>query len=186
MTAQDRIYDFRSFNWCSAQTLSALPPLQPRRDADPRPQVLAQPVLRSYPASTARPSRPAIRPPSASCSTASGGWRPELPTLRFMTSSSAPLLVDEWRRFEQRFGIRVSQGYGCSEIGWIAAHPGEQRRIGTVGRPLRLSPAVGGRRRRADAAAAANPARSSSAGLPTTPIAPRRRRLDPRQRAAAG
>src|SRR5688572_14787711 len=27
MTAQDRIYDFRSFNWCSAQTLSAVPPL---------------------------------------------------------------------------------------------------------------------------------------------------------------
>ena len=50
-------------------------------------------------------------------------------------SSSAPLMVDEWRRFEERFGIRVSQGYGCSEIGWIAAQPGEQRRIGTVGRP---------------------------------------------------
>jgi acyl-coenzyme A synthetase/AMP-(fatty) acid ligase len=60
---------------------------------------------------------------------------PELPTLRFMTSSSAPLMADEWRRFEERFGIRVSQGYGCSEIGWIAAQPGEQRRIGTVGRP---------------------------------------------------
>ena len=27
LTAQDRIYDFRSFNWCSAQTLSAVPPL---------------------------------------------------------------------------------------------------------------------------------------------------------------
>src|SRR5262249_25510216 len=27
MAADDRIYDFRSFNWCSAQTLSALPPL---------------------------------------------------------------------------------------------------------------------------------------------------------------
>jgi len=59
----------------------------------------------------------------------------ELPTLRFMTSSSAPLLVNEWRRFEDHFGIRVSQGYGCSEVGWIAAQPGEQRRIGTVGTP---------------------------------------------------
>ena len=27
LTAEDRIYDFRSFNWCSAQTLSAMPPL---------------------------------------------------------------------------------------------------------------------------------------------------------------
>jgi acyl-coenzyme A synthetase/AMP-(fatty) acid ligase len=60
---------------------------------------------------------------------------PELPTLRFMTSSSAPLAVEDWRRFEDRFGIRVSQGYGCSEIGWIAAQPGERRRIGTAGRP---------------------------------------------------
>src|SRR4029079_12470853 len=27
LSAQDRIYDFRSFNWCSAQTLIAVPPL---------------------------------------------------------------------------------------------------------------------------------------------------------------
>jgi long-chain acyl-CoA synthetase len=60
---------------------------------------------------------------------------PEVPTLRFMTSSSAPLSIEEWRRIETRFGIRISQGYGCSEVGWIAAQPGEQRRIGTVGRP---------------------------------------------------
>jgi acyl-coenzyme A synthetase/AMP-(fatty) acid ligase len=60
---------------------------------------------------------------------------PDVPTLRFVTSSSAPLAVDEWRRFETRFDVRVAQGYGCSEIGWIAAQPGEQRRIGTVGKP---------------------------------------------------
>ena len=28
LTANDRIYDFRSFNWCSAQTLSAVPTLE--------------------------------------------------------------------------------------------------------------------------------------------------------------
>ena len=31
LTADDRIYDFRSFNWCSAQVLSALAPRPPRR-----------------------------------------------------------------------------------------------------------------------------------------------------------
>ena len=136
ITARDRIYDFRSFNWCSAQTLSALPPLQ--RGAT---LILGRKFSRSRffehvrrhgaTIATGNPTTIGIllngEAPLAA---------PELPTLRFMTSSSAPLIVEEWRRFEQHFGIRVSQGYGCSEIGWIAAHPGEQRRIGTVGRPL--------------------------------------------------
>src|SRR5262245_29935768 len=61
---------------------------------------------------------------------------PDVPRLRFITSSSAPLAMRDWQRFEETFGIRVSQGYGCSEIGWIAAHPGESRRHGTVGKPL--------------------------------------------------
>ena len=62
--------------------------------------------------------------------------RDNLPSLRFLTSSSAPLTVEEWRRFEERFGIPIAQGYGSSETGWIAAIPGEARRLGTVGRPF--------------------------------------------------
>ena len=136
MTAQDRIYDFRSFNWCSAQTLSALPPLQ--RGAT---LILGRKFSRSrffdhvwqYGATIATGN------PTTIGLLLNGEGElaaPELPTLRFMTSSSAPLNVDEWRRFEDHFGIRVAQGYGCSEVGWIAAHPGERRRIGTVGRPF--------------------------------------------------
>src|SRR6202030_1820644 len=60
----------------------------------------------------------------------------DVPTLRFITSSSAPLAPHEWRRFEERFGIPVAQGYGSSETAWIAANPGRERRFGTVGRPL--------------------------------------------------
>ena len=62
--------------------------------------------------------------------------RDPLPPLRFVTSSSAPLTVEEWRRFEATFGIPIAQGYGQSETGWIAAIPGERRRLGTVGRPF--------------------------------------------------
>ena len=134
LTAHDRIYDFRSFNWCSAQTLSAVPPLS--RGAT---LILGRKFSRSrffdhirqYGATIATGNPTTI----GILLNGDAAAAPELPTLRFMTSSSAPLLVDEWRRFEERFGIRVSQGYGCSEIGWIAAQPGEQRRIGTVGRP---------------------------------------------------
>jgi acyl-coenzyme A synthetase/AMP-(fatty) acid ligase len=60
----------------------------------------------------------------------------DVPTLRFMTSSSAPLLVEEWQRFEGRFGIAIAQGYGSSEAGWIAGSNERTRRLGSVGRPL--------------------------------------------------
>jgi len=62
--------------------------------------------------------------------------RDNLPKLRFVTSSSAPLVLGEWKRFEQRFGIPIAQGCGASEVSWIAAIPGEERRLGTVGRPF--------------------------------------------------
>jgi long-chain acyl-CoA synthetase len=133
LTARDRIYDFRSFNWCSAQTLSALPPLE--RGAT---LVLGRKFSRSRFFEHVREHRATIatgNPTTISILLNSDEAAPKLPSLRFMTSSSAPLAVDEWRRFEDRFGIRVSQGYGCSEVGWIAAQPGERRRIGTVGRP---------------------------------------------------
>ncbi|HEY4721091.1 MAG TPA: fatty acid--CoA ligase family protein, partial [Anaerolineae bacterium] len=60
-----------------------------------------------------------------------------LASLRFVISSSAPLLSEDWRRFEQHFGIPVAQSYGCSEIGWIATNPGADRHVGTVGKPAR-------------------------------------------------
>jgi acyl-CoA synthetase (AMP-forming)/AMP-acid ligase II len=134
MTAQDRIYDFRSFNWCSAQTLSAVPPLC--RGAT---LILGRKFSRSrfFEHIARHGATMATGNPTTVGLLLNGDalTMPDVPALRFVTSSSAPLVVDEWRRFEERFGIRVAQGYGCSEIGWIAAQPGEQRRIGTVGRP---------------------------------------------------
>jgi acyl-coenzyme A synthetase/AMP-(fatty) acid ligase len=134
MTAQDRIYDFRSFNWCSAQTLSALPPLE--RGAT---LILGRKFSRGrfFEHIARHGATIATGNPTTIGMLLNGddACAPDVPSLRFMTSSSAPLAVEEWRRFEARFGIRVAQGYGCSEIGWIAAQPGEQRRVGTVGKP---------------------------------------------------
>src|SRR5262249_19669094 len=62
--------------------------------------------------------------------------RDNLPALRFITSSSAPLTLEEWRRVEARFGIPVAQGDGSSETGWIAGAPREARGPGAVGRPF--------------------------------------------------
>jgi len=137
MTADDRIYDFRSFNWCSAQVLSALAPLS--RGAT---LILGRKFTRSrfsrhvadHGATIAAGNPTTINmllngddPPNGKA----------LTSLRFVISSSAPLLSEDWRRFEQHFGIPVAQSYGCSEIGWIATNPGADRRVGTVGKPAR-------------------------------------------------
>jgi acyl-coenzyme A synthetase/AMP-(fatty) acid ligase len=136
MTASDRIYDFRSFNWCSAQVLSALAPLSCGATL-----ILGRKFSRSrffehinkHGATIAASNPTTINMLLNSNEKTRAA---DVPSLRFMTSSSAPLLVHEWQRFEDHFGIRVSQGYGCSEVGWIAAHAGEDRRLGTVGRPM--------------------------------------------------
>ena len=136
MTGNDRIYDYRSFNWCSAQVLSALAPLA--RGAT---LILGRRFSRShffehikhYGATIAAGNPTTINMLLNSNEKTRGA---DVPSLRFVTSSSAPLMIEEWRRFEDNFGIRVSQGYGCSEIGWIAAHAGENRRLGTVGKPM--------------------------------------------------
>jgi acyl-CoA synthetase (AMP-forming)/AMP-acid ligase II len=55
--------------------------------------------------------------------------------LRFMSSSTAPLMLDQHRRFEDTYGIRLVQLYGMSEGGVVAGNSPETRRIGSVGRP---------------------------------------------------
>jgi acyl-CoA synthetase (AMP-forming)/AMP-acid ligase II len=136
ITADDRVYDFRSFNWASAQLLGALVPVN--RGAT---LVMAEkfsasrffPHVRDHGVTVAAGNPTTI---NILLNTEGSAHRDNLPTLRFLTSSSAPLTIEEWRRFEERFGIPIAQGYGSSETGWIAAVPGEERRLGTVGRPF--------------------------------------------------
>ncbi len=135
LTIDDRIYDFRSFNWCSAQVLSALAPLS--RGAS---LIMGRKFTRSrffqhiaeYGATIAAGNPTTINMLLNSDDPLNVE---ALSSLRFVISSSAPLLSEDWRRFEQHFGIPVAQSYGCSEIGWIATNPGADRHIGTVGKP---------------------------------------------------
>jgi acyl-coenzyme A synthetase/AMP-(fatty) acid ligase len=136
ITADDRLYDFRSFNWASAQLLGALVPVN--RGAT---LVMAEKFsasrffqhLREHRATVAAGNPTTI---NILLNAEGSAHRDNLPALRFLTSSSAPLSVEEWRRFERRFGIPIAQGYGSSETGWIAAISGEERRMGTAGRPF--------------------------------------------------
>ena len=136
ISADDRLYDFRPFSWASAQLLGALVPVN--RGAT---LVLAEKFSASRFFGHLRDHGVTIATGNPTTlnillnSEAQGEPNPP-PKLRFVTSSSAPLLLDEWKRFERKFGIRVAQGYGASEANWIAAISGEARRLGTVGRPF--------------------------------------------------
>jgi acyl-coenzyme A synthetase/AMP-(fatty) acid ligase len=136
ISGDDRIYDFRSFNWASAQLLGVLAPL-----ARGGTLVMAKKFsatrffedIRTHGVTVAAGNPTVINMLLAAPITIG---RQDVPSLRFMTSSSAPLLHEEWRRFEGRFGVPVAQGYGSSETAWIAVNPGDARRFGSVGRPL--------------------------------------------------
>jgi len=135
MTGADRIYDFRSFNWCSAQVLSALAPLNRSTTL-----ILGRKFTRrrffqniaDYGATMTAGNPTTINMLLNGNDSADDK---ALASLRFIISSSAPLLSEDWRRFEQRFGVPIAQSYGCSEIGWIATNPGAARRLDTVGKP---------------------------------------------------
>ncbi|MBM3485139.1 MAG: AMP-binding protein [Alphaproteobacteria bacterium] len=58
-----------------------------------------------------------------------------LASVRFVTSSTAPLAPDQHQRCEAAYGVPLVQHYGSSEAGVIAANPPAARRIGSVGRP---------------------------------------------------
>ena len=136
ITADDRVYDFRSFNWASAQLLGALVPVSRGATLVMTAKFSASRFfqhIRDHGVTIAAGNPTTI---NILLNTETDAQRNNLPSLRFITSSSAPLTIEEWRRFEARFGIPIAQGYGSSETGWIAAVHGEQRRLGTVGRPF--------------------------------------------------
>ena len=59
----------------------------------------------------------------------------DLPALRFMTSSTAPLSVDKHVEFEKTYGIPIVQLAGGTETGFMCGnHPGH-RKLGSIGRP---------------------------------------------------
>ncbi len=132
----DRVLDYRSYNWVSAQVLSALAPLS-------RGATLL--MARRFSASrffdwigdrraNIAAGNPTVINMLINRPVAVTGA--ELPHLRFITSSSAPLLVQDWKTFEKIYGIRVCQGYGSSEAIWIAGSNETACRLGSVGRPL--------------------------------------------------
>ncbi|HEY5607549.1 MAG TPA: AMP-binding protein, partial [Alphaproteobacteria bacterium] len=137
LRADDRILDFRSHSWISAQEMGLGGPLT--RGAT---VIMARRFSATRYFDWVREHRVNIgvcvptginmllnRPHAARAA--------DMPHLRFMTSSSAPLVVEQWRAFEDLYGVPIAQGYGASECGWIAGAHRDSRRIATVGRPIK-------------------------------------------------
>jgi acyl-coenzyme A synthetase/AMP-(fatty) acid ligase len=59
----------------------------------------------------------------------------DLPTLRFITSSTAPLSVDKHLEFEKTYGIPIVQLAGGTETGFMCGNAPGHRKLGSIGRP---------------------------------------------------
>lgn len=61
----------------------------------------------------------------------------DVPALKYITSSSAPLSVENHVAFEKLYGIPINQMAGMTEAGWMMGNPPHKRKIGSVGSPFK-------------------------------------------------
>ena len=135
LTADDRILEFRSFSWASAHMLSLNPVL-----ATGAVLLFARNFSRSRFLGWIKDYRPSViiavptvvnllldSPPDDARSAFDG--------VRFVSCSTAPLMPEQHRRFEEVYGMKLVQLYGMSEGGVVAANYPDTRRIGSVGKP---------------------------------------------------
>ena len=137
MSAADRLLEYRTFSWLSPQILALMPLVQTGLSL-----YISQKFSRgrffkwiAEHEITVAAGVPTVvnmlldRPVAVD--------RAAYASLRLMTSSSAPLAPDQWRRFEDTYGIRLLQFYGASEGGWLCGNRYGDRKIGTVGWPAK-------------------------------------------------
>jgi acyl-coenzyme A synthetase/AMP-(fatty) acid ligase len=135
ITAADTMLDYRHFSWSSPLILSIGPTMQTGATL-----VLARKFsqtrffewVRDYGVTVAVGIPTVInmllaRPQPVTAA--------EVPRLRFLTSSTAPLSVDKHLEFEKTYGIPIVQLAGGTETGFMCGNHPEQRRIGSIGRP---------------------------------------------------
>src|SRR5947208_7200488 len=135
LTEADTILDYRHFSWSSPQILSVGPTLLTGATL-----VLARKFsqarffdwLRDYRVSVAVGIPTVInmllaRPVAVT--------NADLPALRFMTSSTAPLSVEKHLEFEKTYGIPIVQLAGGTETGFMCGNSPGHRKLGSIGRP---------------------------------------------------
>ncbi|MGE3710243.1 MAG: class I adenylate-forming enzyme family protein [Hyphomicrobiaceae bacterium] len=135
LEADDKTLEYRSFGWNSAQILSLLPFLQKgltmhiaKRFSHSRFFEWIQTYGITFAAGVPTVVNMLLNKPL-------GYTAKDIPTLRLMTCSTAPLTAEQWKNFEEMYGVTLLQLYGMSEAGWICGNRHYRRRMGTVGPP---------------------------------------------------
>jgi acyl-coenzyme A synthetase/AMP-(fatty) acid ligase len=135
LTEDDRTLEYRSFGWNSAQVLSLLPFLQ---------KGLTMHIARRFSHSrffewvhqhgiTFSAGVPTVL--NILLNKPIGYTAKDVPTLRLMSCSTAPLTAQQWVQFEEMYGVTLLQLYGMSETGWICGNRHYAKKMGTVGIP---------------------------------------------------
>ena len=135
LTADDRTLEYRSFGWNSAQVLSLMPFLETG---------LTLHIARRFSHShffdwirnhgiTFAAGVPTVL--NMLLNKPLGITAKDVPTLRLMTCSTAPLTLEQWLRFEEMYGVKLLQMYGMSEAGWMCGNRHYANKMGTVGLP---------------------------------------------------
>jgi acyl-coenzyme A synthetase/AMP-(fatty) acid ligase len=135
LTETDRTLEYRSFGWNSAQVLSLMPFLQKgltlhiaKRFSHSRFFQWIQRYGITFAAGVPTVLNMLLNKPL-------GYTAADLPTLRLMSCSTAPLTAQQWLQFEAMYGVKLLQMYGMSEAGWVCGNRTYRNRIGTVGVP---------------------------------------------------
>jgi long-chain acyl-CoA synthetase len=136
LTCEDRTLEYRALGWYSAQILSLMPFLQlgltlhlARRFSNRQLPDWIERYCISVCVGVPAVINILLNAPVPRA-------REKLVSLRTITCSTAPLPVTHWHKFEQTYGVPVTNLYGSSETGWICGNRPDARRVGTVGRPV--------------------------------------------------
>ena len=145
LTGNDRTLEYRSFGWNSAQVLSLMPFLEKgltmhiaKRFSHSHFFEWIQQYGITFAAGVPTVlnmllnKRPPFPPPKAGHGKEGAK---NLPILRLMSCSTAPLTAQQWLQFEEMYGVKLLQMYGMSEAGWVCGNRTYKNRIGTVGVP---------------------------------------------------
>ncbi len=137
LTEKDNTLEYRSFGWNSAQILSLMPFLQTgltmhiaKRFSHSKFFEWIQKYNLTFAAGVPTVVNMLLNKPL-------GYTAKDIPTLRLMTCSTAPLSGEQWKRFEEMYGVTLLQLYGMSEAGWICGNRHYKRKLGTVGPPAK-------------------------------------------------
>jgi len=135
LTEDDSILEYRSFGWNSPQIVALMPFLEKgitmhvaKRFSHSRFFEWVQKYGITFAAGVPTVINMLLNKPL-------GYTAKDVPTLRLMSCSSAPLTAQQWQQFEDMYGVTLLAWYGMSETGWICGNRHDKKKMGTVGPP---------------------------------------------------